>query len=106
MANKSIDKIQLLSPEKTPLTSPQKHLTSPSKFKAPNKFYDIKKVIESPIKSLDIKPTHNLYQTQIDSFTHKKSSIIKIESDDDSDDNSDEIIDNKINKINVKNNLW
>jgi len=98
MVNK-FDKIQLLSPEKTPLTSPQKQLISSSKPKISSRFYDIDKDIDSPTKSLNIKTSQNLYQTQIDSYTNKKNkkrNIIEIESE------SEDEIDSKIN---TKNNL-
>ncbi|ORX53450.1 hypothetical protein BCR36DRAFT_582268 [Piromyces finnis] len=98
----TIEKFQLLSPEKTPLTSPQKLSTISSKLQSPKKFYDIDKIIESPIKSLNIKPTNNLFQTQIDSFTQKKTPIINIKNDDD----NIEIVDNNINNVNIKSNLW
>lgn len=87
----------LLTPEKTPLTSPQKQLISPTKVKTPTKFYDIEKIIDTPVKSsIQIKSTQNLYQTQIDAFTCKKNSIIE----------SDNEIEYNINKIKIKNNLW
>ncbi|KAG4104001.1 hypothetical protein H8356DRAFT_927832 [Neocallimastix lanati (nom. inval.)] len=95
MNNNQYNKLQLLSPEKTPFTSPQKQLISPSK--TPTKFYDVKKILESPIKSsIKIKPNQNLYQTQIDSFTCKNNSFIE----------SDDEIECNIKKINEKSNLW
>jgi len=95
MNNNQYNKIQLLSPEKTPFTSPQKQLISPSK--TPTKFYDVKKILESPIRSsIKIKPNQNLYQTQIDSFTCKNNSFVE----------SDDEIEYNIKKINEKSNLW
>jgi len=98
----NFDKIQLLSPEKTPFTSPQKIPTIPSKFSKPSKFYEIEKEIDSPIKSpIKIKSTQNLYQTQIDSYT-KKNPIIISESESESE--NENVID--YSKINKKCDIW
>ena len=102
----NFDKIQLLSPEKTPLTSPQKNPTISSRFKTPTKFYEIDKEIESPIKSTKrLKTSHILYQTQIDSYTHKKNPIIISDSESENENDSVEI-DNIIDKTNVKSDIW
>jgi len=102
----NFDKIQLLSPEKTPFTSPQKIPTIPSKFSKPSKFYEIDKKIDSPIKSpIKIKSTQNLYQTQIDSYTKKNPITI---SDSESESESENEIKNVIDysKINKECDIW